>query len=280
MGGLGRASAKHDTASEDSGLAAVVRGNVSLGGVDVDATVLGLVTAGGSAALLRRVGAVGRWRGRGVGVAIRGAGVGGARAAPGVRRAVVGQRGGGASNGERDSAPVGVVDEMEDLLVLIVVLEELLSDSLAGAEELVLGIRERGETGARGGEGRSSDGAGPEGGEHTGSADCDTPGVDEKLKLDAAEDVNPLEPLDACCDACVIDRPGGETCRGEDECATSGAAKRLLDGPGGGVEGGEGGVKGVLELADAVGGVGVEEGSGEAGDGMGDGDGEVCGGHG
>jgi hypothetical protein len=302
----GSLRAEHDAAGEHRGLAAVVRGDLLLGGVDVDA----LLARALAAALLR---AGGRGRGRGGDGRVRvvrvdgrereaGARHGRARARARVRRyrgrhgaaprrhvhvhrEVVREavRGGRL---ERRRAHLLRDAREERVLLVLVVLEQLLRERL-GAQR-GLGLEMCAEAGLRGRLLRLELGLrgellGPDGEELAGGAlrvreaERDTARVDEEVEFDPAERVDPLGPLDVSGRAGVVDRPRGQCVRREGEAAPARAPKRLGGNPRGSVMGHEVGFQNELETGDGSLGADGAEAPGEVGDGVRDGDREGSG---
>ena len=97
--------------------------------------------------------------------------------------------------------------------------------------------------------------------------------VDEKVELAATKAGNPVEPLDASCEASGIDCTRWEAGRGECEAAAARATKWLFRYPSRGEEGGEVCLKDKLEFDDDGGRVGNDEWASEVSDGVSDSDG-------
>lgn len=186
-----------------------------------------------------------------------------------------------------------VSDHMEKLVVFIVILQELLGERLAvvkegSARRSVLGIVETGEARSGWREGRGSNCFRPDGDDLSGWStplgsrrvtNGHTTGVHEELKLPTAQRTNPIEPLNASCDASRVDGAWRKTPWREGHASPGRATQRLLHRPGGCVQRGEVRFQHGLELDDGRCGVGGKKRACQEGDGMGQGDSEVGGRH-
>jgi hypothetical protein len=99
--------------------------------------------------------------------------------------------------------------------------------------------------------------------------------VDEEVEFTTAKSGNPVEPLDARCEASRVDGPRGETGWWKGEAAAARATERLFRYPGGGKKGSQVSLEDELELDDGGSGVRDNEGASQIGDGVGKGDREA-----
>jgi hypothetical protein len=96
--------------------------------------------------------------------------------------------------------------------------------------------------------------------------------VDKEVELATAESGDPVEPLDASCEACAIDSSRGKTGWGEGETAAARAAEGFFRCPCGGIKGRQVSLEDELQLYDGGSRVRDDEGASEKGDSVGKGD--------